>query len=159
MDRAIDPTLGFDIQASLAVSRRRYKCVRCGRPAVLRDGGQRAAHFAHLTGADPKCELYTKGKPGYSGRRVVATQRKIASDWIGTDHVALTITPGGPELVLQLPPTGANSWDGLIEFSAYRVTRVVRCEHLTKGLRISFPLFDGIWEVRPEGDIPVEYTD
>jgi hypothetical protein len=62
-----------------------------------------------------------------------------------------------PQLSLFLPPTGSEEWTGSLRFTAERISRTFRFQHLVHGQSCRFPLANGKWSVIPEGDVSEEY--
>jgi hypothetical protein len=162
VDSARDIATGELIPARVAVSRRAYRCPYCRqRVTVVRESleSNRPRYFAHAKGvADPNCELYFAPSFRYSGR-ALAYDYQGDADRLRYEHLELSIGPNGPILALCLPPVGIKGWTGALEFSAARVSRRINWHALKYGQRIEFSLFDGMWNLIPDGVVSADYLE
>lgn len=145
--------------AERSARRRPYNCPNCGKRVILRSGDMRK-YFAHATGvADEECDLYVSAKIPYTGRRLLRAPSPESGQFLRSDHVAFGIGSLEPQLSLFLPPTGSEEWAGSLRFTADRISRTFRFQHLVHGQSCRFPLANGKWSVVPEGDVSEEYLE
>jgi hypothetical protein len=143
--------------AERSARRRPYNCPNCGKRVILRSGDVRK-YFAHATGvADEECDLYVSAKIPYTGRRFLRAPAPESGYFLRSDHMAFGIGSLEPQLSLFLPPTGSEEWTGSLRFTADRISRTFRFQHLAQGQSCRFPLANGKWSVVPEGDVSEEY--
>lgn len=134
--------------------RGRYVCGCCEAPVHLVQAF--TAHFAHdKYQARPDCENYFWSEYQYTGRpsRIGAT-RELDPDEIS--YLAFEVTLDGPRLVVFVPPAKSDTC-GSIELIS-RTTRRIPVAHLSRGIRLSFPLRDSTWVLRTTEEVSEEYS-
>jgi predicted RNA-binding Zn-ribbon protein involved in translation (DUF1610 family) len=156
---AIDSATGEEVLPERSARRRPYNCPNCGKRVILRYGESRK-YFAHATGVgDEECELYVSARIPYTGRRYIRVPSPESGAFLRSDHLAFGIGLLEPQLALFLPPTDDEEWTGSLRFTADRLSRTYRFQHLAQGQRCRFPLMDGKWMVVPENEVSEAYLD
>ena len=132
----------------------RYVCGCCEAPVHLVQGV--TMYFAHdKYQAQLDCENYVWSKYQYTGR----PSRSASAPHLDPEEISylgFEVTLDGPRLAIFLPPAKSDT-RGSIELVLRTAPRRVPLAHLSRGIRLPFPLHDSSWVLRASDDVCDDY--